>query len=161
VHKAKRLKGNFTVLQELLGHQSITTTLQHYTLLHEDDYADEVAYAMGPEAKLLAAGLKHRVALGVETDPAALAAAAAGRATPVGVCTTDRCTRSGSCLGCSFAVVLTSHRDNIVASREDALGRAKKQIERGDGRGAENLLRKAALAQATLDEIDRVTGVAA
>ncbi|HET7460195.1 MAG TPA: hypothetical protein VFJ82_03065 [Longimicrobium sp.] len=157
VHKANRLKGNIAVLQELLGHRSITTTLRHYTLLHESDYADEVAHAMGPEAKLLAAGLKHRVALGVVTDPAI---GATNRETPVGLCTSERCTRSGSCLGCSFAVVLTSRRENVLASREDALQRARKQFDHGDSRGAENLLRKAALAQATLDEIDRVTGAA-
>jgi hypothetical protein len=161
VHKAKRLKGNIAVLQELLGHERIKTTLEHYTLLHEDDYADEVAYAMGPEAKLLAAGLKHRVLLGIDEDPSARAAAEDGRETPVGLCTTDRCTRSGSCLGCSFAVVLTSRRDNVLTTRNDALERAQRYVTHGDPRSAENLLRRAALAQATLDEIDRVTGAAA
>ncbi|HEY0016451.1 MAG TPA: hypothetical protein VGC13_09040 [Longimicrobium sp.] len=155
VYTTARLKNNLAAVQEILGHKNIRTTLEQYTLLSEGEYADGVAFALGPEAKLLAAGLKHRVALGI--DEASPETIPNGRETPVGTCQADVCRRAASCLDCPSAVILTSRRPVIQQIRDEAVARAQAQTKKSDQRGAENILRRASLAQAVLNQIDHLT----
>lgn len=150
---------SLSVAQGILRHRTAATTKRNYLQRDRVDLAKKTSVALTTEARVLAVSLKNPVAVGVDAHTIEEAARHGASDTPWGQCSAASCRRANHCLECDQLVVLSTRRARLSHDADHWGDRADALERTGDRRGAENLRRRATLAQAQIVRIDLAEGV--